>query len=321
MVPYSDEPQPERRRFPFVTVALILINIAVFAYMLSLGQDRAIRFVSAWAFVPAEFRAGRDLITLVTALFLHGGLLHIASNLLFLWIFGDNVEEQIGHVTYLLFYLAAGVTASLSFALIFPNISEPLVGASGAIAGVLAAYLFLFPRAMVRTFFFFGPFLGLGRVAAVLLIGFWFVLQVVQSVMSILAVAPQSNVAFVAHVGGFIFGLIITGVINEARDVSVEYRAGRALWSPSIRNLILLVIAISLLVLASQFLIAVGQILFGNLLRYLAAAGGIGLALLDGVARFNGERGLLGTRTRTNRFVGLLQIVAALSFIALLVVS
>jgi len=321
VLPYRDEPQRRTRGLPFVTIALILINIAVFAYELTLSQDAAMRFVRAWAFVPDEFWAGRNLITLVTALFLHGGVIHIAGNMLFLWIFGDNVEDQLGHGTYLLFYLAAGIVASIVFAIVFPVASQPLLGASGAIAGVLAGYLFLFPRAMVRTFLFFGPFLAVGRVAAVLLIGFWFVLQVMQSVVSVIAIASQSNVAFVAHVGGFIFGLIVTGVIRESRDLRVEYRGGRRWWSASFRNWILLVAVITGLVVGSQFLIMSGQALLGHLLRYLTGLGGVGLALFDGIARFNGQRGLLGSGRQRNRLIALFQVGAALSLAVLLFIS
>ncbi len=318
MLPYADEPQPRARRFPVVTVAIIAVNVLVFLYELSLGQSGAERFSVRWGFSPVDFWAGRNLETLLTAIFLHGGLLHIVGNMLFLWIFGDNVEDQLGHLTYLIVYLLAGIVASIAFAVAFPDERGPLVGASGAIAGVLGGYILLYPRAMVRTLLFFGPFLTLGRVAALFLIGFWFLLQVLQSIASLYPTAPRQGeqVAFVAHVGGFIFGLIVTGAIREARDQQVSYWRGRGWWSRSFRNWLLLVVGITALVLVSQALVASNAVVAGRLLQVAIGAGIVAIALLDGIARLRGHRGLLGTGPRTNRIAAILQILAALSLIA-----
>lgn len=312
MLPYADEPQPSARRFPAVTLAIIAVCIAVFAQEVSLGPEEVQAFGERWGFIPDEFWAGRGLVTLVTSLFLHGGLLHIAGNMLFLWVFGDNVEDQLGHGTFALFYLASGVVANIVFAVAFPDSIQPLVGASGAIAGVLAAYLLLFPRAMVRTLLAFGPFITLGRVSAAILIGFWFLLQVIQGAISVLPIAPGSDVAFLAHVGGFVFGLIATGTIREVRDQSLGDWSGRRWWSRSFRNWLLVAVVVTVLLAGSQLLLAGGEAATGTLARLTVGAGVVALALLDGVARLLGRRGILGTGPRTNKLVALAQILAAL---------
>ncbi|MDI3341906.1 MAG: rhomboid family intramembrane serine protease [Sphaerobacter sp.] len=313
MIPYADEPQPSARRVPVVTVAIIALCIAVFAYEVSLGPEAAQAFVVRWGFTPADFWAGRNLETLVTSQFLHGGLLHIAGNLLFLWVFGDNVEDQLGHGTYALFYLASGVAANVVFAVAFPQAGDPLVGASGAIAGVLAGYLLLFPRAMVRTLLAFGPFVTVGRVAAVLLIGLWFILQLIQGAISVLPTASATDVAFLAHVGGFVFGLIATGTIREVRDQELCDWRGRRWWSRSFRNWVLLALAVTVLLAGSQVLLSGGASAAGALARVTVGAGVVALALLDGVARLLGRRGLLGSSPQTNRLIAAVQILAALS--------
>ncbi|HUY99065.1 MAG TPA: rhomboid family intramembrane serine protease [Thermomicrobiaceae bacterium] len=322
MLPYADEPQPQARSFPYVTIGIILVCIAVFAHEVALGQAGAEAFSARWGFTPADFWAGRNLVTLVTALFLHAGLLHIAGNLIFLWVFGDNVEDQLGHVTYLLVYLGSGIVASVTFAIAFPHTSDPLVGASGAIAGVLGGYLLLFPRAMVRTLLAFVPFVTVGRVAAVILIGFWFLLQLIEGAASVLPVAPSSDVAFLAHVGGFMVGLIATGVIREARDQEVSHWiGGRDWWSRSFRNWLLLAIGITLVAgLGGVALHGAGG-LTASLVRSAAGGGVIAVALLDGVARLFGRRALLGSGPHANRFVAVLQIVAALALGAALLTT
>ncbi|HET9017885.1 MAG TPA: rhomboid family intramembrane serine protease [Thermomicrobiaceae bacterium] len=322
MLPYADEPQPPARSFPFVTIGIILVCVVVFAHEVTLGQAGAQAFSARWGFTPADFWAGRNLITLVTALFLHAGLLHIAGNLIFLWVFGDNVEDQLGHGTYLLVYLGSGIVASITFAVAFPHATEPLVGASGAIAGVLGGYLLLFPRAMVRTLLAFVPFVTVGRVAAVILIGFWFLLQLVEGAASVMPVAPSSNVAFLAHVGGFIVGLIATGVIREARDQEVSHwSGGRGWWSRSFRNWLLLAVGITLVAAFGGVALHGASVVAGSLVRTAAGAGVIAVALLDGVARLLGRRALLGSGPHVNRAVALVQIVAALALGATLLGS
>jgi membrane associated rhomboid family serine protease len=211
-----------RRSFPIVNVLLILANIYVFvAYELMAPNEAALdRLIQAAGVVPMELLSGRDLpplaplgniyLTLFTSMFLHGSLLHLGGNMLFLWVFGDNVEDSMGHLSYLAFYLICGVVAGLAQSLINAASTVPSIGASGAIAGVLAGYLLRFPHAQVRTLVFLGPFIIFPRISAIILIGFWFVLQVFSGVASIGVRTEQtSGVAFWAHVGGFIAGLIL----------------------------------------------------------------------------------------------------------------
>ncbi len=228
MIPISDSPGV-RRHFPYINVLLILANVLVFLYELSLGQGTD-QFLTDYGVVPAAITAGHPLsptapspiyLTLITSQFLHGGLLHIAGNMVFLWVFGDNVEDRLGHLGYLVFYLAAGVVAGLAQVVVDPTSTVPGVGASGAIAGVLAGYLVLFPRAAVRTLLFIGPFITMTRLSAFLLIGFWFVLQLISGVAELASTAASQNggVAFWAHIGGFAFGLVIMWLLRAATDV------------------------------------------------------------------------------------------------------
>jgi membrane associated rhomboid family serine protease len=231
MIPISDDPEP-RRSFPFVTLTLIAINIVVFVYELSVPDPNAL-FHSAGV-VPQEFATGRDIppaapfgtfySTLITSMFLHGGWLHLGSNMLFLWIFGDNVEDHLGRLRYVLFYFVCGLVASVTQ--IYFNLGSPIpsVGASGAIAGVLGGYIVLFPRARVRTLLFIGPFITMFRIPALILIGFWFVTQVISGVASIgeSAQTAASGVAFWAHVGGFIAGIPLVLALRQQRPVAVS---------------------------------------------------------------------------------------------------
>ncbi|MBI2865412.1 MAG: rhomboid family intramembrane serine protease [Chloroflexi bacterium] len=218
MIPISDAPDRPRRTFPFMVVALIAVNIVVFAYELSLTAPALESFVSAFGVVPREIVTGRDLppaspqpiyLTLLTAMFIHGGFLHIGANMLFLWIFGDNVEDRLGHFTFLFFYLAAGLIADFTHIAASGPSPTPSVGASGAIAGVLAAYLILFPRSRVRTLLVIPPFVTFTRISALVLILVWFVIQVFSA-----ATEQASGVAFWAHIGGFVGGLVLLFLIR-----------------------------------------------------------------------------------------------------------
>ena len=223
MIPISDAPG-QRRRFPLVNVLLIAANIIAFLYF-EVGQsDRTLStlFRSAGV-VPGELVSGRDVpplaplgsiyATLLSSMFLHGGWLHLGSNMLYLWVFGDNVEDSLGSIPYLLFYGLCGILAGLTHVAFNLGSSVPSIGASGAIAGVLGAYLVLFPHAKVRTLLFLGPFITVTRVSAILLIGFWFVLQLLNGLTSLGGDAEQSSgVAVWAHVGGFVAGFILVRV-------------------------------------------------------------------------------------------------------------
>jgi membrane associated rhomboid family serine protease len=222
MIPIGDDPR--RRTFPIITVGLILVNIAVFLYEISLPSRQLNLFVQAVGTVPTEILTGRDLpplapgpiyITLFTAIFVHGGWLHLGSNMLYLWVFGDNVEDAFGHMRYLAFYVVAGVAAGLTHVVVNANSDIPSVGASGAIAGVLGAYLLMFPQANVRTLIFLGPFITFPRISAIFVIGFWFVTQLFSGLASLGATTEQtSGVAVWAHIGGFVAGFLIALVLR-----------------------------------------------------------------------------------------------------------
>jgi membrane associated rhomboid family serine protease len=198
--------------YPFVTVALIVVNAAVFLYQLTLGMTGLEDFIYKTAAIPVEITGRLDIgpsaivplpFTLLTAMFVHGGLFHVGGNMLFLWIFGDNVEDRFGHVIFLIFYLAAGVAASMVHIMLEPRSDIPMVGASGAIAGVLGAYFLIFPRAQVNTLVILPLYISMVRLPALIFLGFWFLFQLLNSGVS----ASGGGVAWFAHVGGFIAGL------------------------------------------------------------------------------------------------------------------
>ena len=207
MFPIRDHNPSERT--PFVTWALIAINVAVFlSYFPSLGgQERLLMaFYMDWALVPAEASQGAELHTIITSMFLHGGWMHIIGNMLFLYIFGDNMEDQLGHLGYLLFYLAGGVAAAFAQMAADPSSTVPMVGASGAIAGVMGGYLLLFPRARVDLALIIFVFFKIITVPAWLMLGLWFGLQLVSGAAS---EAAGGGVAYWAHAGGFIAGVVL----------------------------------------------------------------------------------------------------------------
>ncbi len=204
MFPVGDD-NSQRRTTPVVTFALIGLNVLVFFLELSGGDQ----FITEWAFVPARFSEdpGANAVTLFSAMFMHGGWLHLFGNMLFLWIFGDNVEDRFGHGKFLIFYLLAGLAATFSQYWVSPESAIPNVGASGAIAGVLGAYILLFPQSRVNVL------LGRQIVAmpAFAVLGMWIVLQLVSGVGTI-AVTDESagGIAYMAHIGGFVSGLLMT---------------------------------------------------------------------------------------------------------------
>jgi membrane associated rhomboid family serine protease len=203
MFPLGDD-DSERRSTPIVTYVLIALNLAFFLVELSNGDD----FINQWAFVPARFSAdpAGNLVNIFTAMFMHGSWLHLGGNMLYLWIFGDNVEDSFGHAKYLLFYLLAGIAATFAQYVAMPSSNVPNVGASGAIAGVLGAYILMFPRARINVL------LGRNVVAmpALIVLGFWIVLQLVSGVGTIATTsADAGGVAYMAHVGGFAAGFLM----------------------------------------------------------------------------------------------------------------
>jgi membrane associated rhomboid family serine protease len=226
MIPLKDYPG-DRRSFPWVMLAILILNVLAFGYELAMG-NRLEGFFTSAGVVPVEFTQGRPVgdppplgltwTTLITSMFLHGGLLHIGSNMLYLFVFGDNVEDRLGHGRFLLFYFACGIIAGITHIVFNAGSDIPSIGASGAIAGVLAAYLRLFPQAEVRTLLFIGPFIALPRIQAVFLIGFWFLTQFLSGVLSLGARTEQtSGVAVWAHIGGFVAGLILVQFMAPSR--------------------------------------------------------------------------------------------------------
>lgn len=208
MIPIGDV--NPRRHFPLVTVSIIGLNVLVFLYQLTLPHDALNRFVLKAGMVPYEVTRGSALSaagSLLTSAFLHGGWMHIIGNMLYLWIFGDNVEERFGSFVYVAFYLVAGMAAGLAQVAANPTSTIPTIGASGAVAGVLGAYLVLFPKARVRTLVFVFRFIRLVELPAVVVLGFWFILQLFSGVAAVGSTAG-GGIAWFAHIGGFLVGLV-----------------------------------------------------------------------------------------------------------------
>ncbi len=210
---------------PVVTVALIVLNALVFVYQISLqaggpdGARAAQAFIEEFGLVPCRLtgacRVGPELplpvVTIFTSMFMHGGLFHIGGNMLYLWIFGNNVEDTLGHTRYLIFYLLSGIAAALAQTVVGPSSLVPMVGASGAISGVLGAYLVLFPGAHVTTLIVLGFFFRLVQIPAMVVLGFWIVLQVLNGLGSF---GASGGVAFFAHIGGFVAGMGLLFVLR-----------------------------------------------------------------------------------------------------------
>jgi membrane associated rhomboid family serine protease len=216
MFPIGDD-NSQRRTLPVITYVLVALNVLVFLLELGTGED----FIRRWAFIPAEFAAdpAGDLITIFTAMFMHGGWLHLFGNMLFLWIFGDNVEDRFGHAKFLVFYLLAGIAATLAQFAIAPHSTVPNVGASGAIAGVLGAYILMFPKSRVNVL------LGRQIVAmpAMVVLGMWIVFQLISGVGTIAYTDENANVggvAYMAHIGGFAAGFLMAFLLRGTRPPS-----------------------------------------------------------------------------------------------------
>jgi len=208
MFPLGDD-NTSRRLTPYVTYALIALNVLVFFFELVGGED----FIVAWSFVPARFMAdpAGDAVTIFTSMFMHAGFLHLAGNMLYLWIFGDNVEDRFGHGRYLAFYLASGIAATFTQLAFSAGSDIPNLGASGAIAGILGAYVLLFPGRRVTV--------ALGYVVtelpALVVIGFWFVLQVFSGIGTLGTFEESGGVAFMAHIGGFVAGFVLAFFVKR----------------------------------------------------------------------------------------------------------
>ena len=213
LFPYKDD--NPRILVPYVTYCIIGINTLIFVLQFNLGisdpsAEKA--FIYRFGFIPADF----SLITIFTSMFLHGGISHIMGNMWFLWVFGDNVEGVLGHLKYAIFYLMCGLAATISQLLINPNSTIPMVGASGAIAGVLGMYMIRFPHARVHVFAFIIIFFTTFRVPAMFVLGFWFFNQLTNGFGS-LGFDTTGGVAWFAHIGGFIAGVMLNQAFKHIR--------------------------------------------------------------------------------------------------------
>lgn len=208
---------PSRTR-PWITFLLLGLNAAIFLYEVSLPDDALQAFVYRYGVIPREFGWGSAL----TAMFVHGGWMHLAGNLLSLWIFGDNVEDRMGHGRFLAFFLAAGFFGNVAQTAASPESAVPLVGASGAIAGVMGAYLVLFPYSRILVLIFLLVYIDVVEIPAVVFLAFWFGMQLLSGVGQ-LANIPGANVGFWAHVGGFVAGVLGVWLLKRPERQRVEW--------------------------------------------------------------------------------------------------
>jgi membrane associated rhomboid family serine protease len=210
MFPYKDDNPTETT--PFVTIGIIVLNILVFLIQL-VADVEGKRIVYAYGAIPhniVSFESTQPihpLLTLFTSMFMHGGVFHIFGNMLYLWIFGNNIEDRLGHFRFVLFYLFCGIVAALSHTLTASDSGVPMIGASGAVSGVLGAYLLLFPMARVHTIIFLGFFVQSVQIPALIVIGFWAIIQLVNGLIA-QGMPSQGGIAWFAHSGGFLVGLI-----------------------------------------------------------------------------------------------------------------
>ncbi|MBI2846242.1 MAG: rhomboid family intramembrane serine protease [Chloroflexi bacterium] len=220
MIPLYDE-NPSRTT-PLINWAIIGAATAVFLYEFNLqlqSEQAFLNFIDTYALVPRNLLnnpSPQNILTLFTAMFLHADWLHIIFNMLYLWIFGNNIEDSMGHIRYFIFYLLAGLGGSGLQMAVDPNSTLPNLGASGAISGVLGAYLILYPNARVISLVFFGYFIRLVRVPALIVLGLWIVLQLISGIVSLDALG-QGGVAYFAHIGGFITGLLLVKLFARRR--------------------------------------------------------------------------------------------------------
>jgi membrane associated rhomboid family serine protease len=211
MIPLGDATR-KTRRFPIATLLIITANAVVFFLELQNGDA----FIQRWSLVPAQVAAGRDLVTVLTAMFMHAGWIHILGNMLFFWVFSPPIEEVMGPVRFLVFYLLAGLAATFAQVAVAPASTVPNLGASGAIAGVMGAFLVTYPRDRIRTLLILGIFIDIEFIPAILLVGIWFAIQLFSGLASVSQV-QTGGVAYMAHVGGFVFGLITNRFFEVSR--------------------------------------------------------------------------------------------------------
>lgn len=244
MFPISDD-NPRRHLTPYVSWTIIGACVLVFLLQVGLGAEGGERAVVSLGMIPARlFGYGElppDLIlvpawtTIFTSAFMHGGWLHLGGNMLYLWIFGDNIEDSMGHVRFLIFYVLCAVAAALAQGFIDPASEIPMIGASGAISGVLGGYILLHPSATIRVFIFLGFFFTIAHVPALVVLGVWFLMQLFAAAST---PADEAGVAFMAHIGGFIAGLVLVSffkrrevpILEPARHKPFEIERRRGPW-------------------------------------------------------------------------------------------
>lgn len=221
MIPLKDDNPTQT--VPFVTVALILANAVVFVYEMLLPPEASKNLIATLGITPGRLtqavlhdpgQLGHAGVTLLTGMFLHGSIMHIAMNMLYLWIFGNNIEDVVGHGRFVLFYLGCGLLASFTQVAASPHSKVPMIGASGAISGILGAYLVMFPAARVLTLVFLVVFIRVVSFPAVIVLGFWFVLQLINAGQ----MSPGGGVAVLAHIGGFVAGLTLIAAFRRRRS-------------------------------------------------------------------------------------------------------
>jgi len=209
MIPYKDD--NPINIIPVSTILIISLNMLVFIMQLLSGEDSK-SIVYSYGAIPQNivgFQSNQPIpayMTIFSSMFMHGGVFHIAWNMLYFWIFGNNIEERLGHIRFIFFYLFCGVAAALSHILLSPDSNVPMIGASGAVSGMLGAYILLFPMAQVRTIVLLGFYITVVKIPALIVIGFWAIIQVVSGLLS-QGNAAHGGIAFFAHVGGFVAGL------------------------------------------------------------------------------------------------------------------
>ena len=229
MFPIGDE--NEQGAGPaYVTIAVVAINVLAFFMEISRPSEAAVQaFITAWGVVPHEYSAGVDLpptipyplwTTLLTSMFLHGGWGHLGGNMLFLWIFGDNLEHRIGHLRFLTFYLVCGIAAGLAHIVFNSQSTVPTVGASGAISGVLGGYLLLFPRNRVYVL----TYGGVTAVPALFMLGLWILMQFINGVGEVARTPETGGVAYIAHIGGFVAGMVLAPMLAAGRPARLARR-------------------------------------------------------------------------------------------------
>lgn len=220
MFPIRDENPTQT--IPWVTNFLLGMNLLIFGYELSLSTDQLELLFRTWGFVPAEFGTGTwsgSLMRMISSMFLHGGILHVGGNMLFLWVFGDNIEDELGHGSFFLFYLFTGIASVLGQYGMAPDSQIPMVGASGAISGIMGAYFLLYPGTPVLTIVILFIFVRMIYLPAWIFLGYWFLIQFLSGTMAIGA-QSMGGVAWFAHIGGFVAGIawvVFSGVLSRPR--------------------------------------------------------------------------------------------------------